>query len=86
MRKGYLPERVQDWKETVSENIALNNTDSTQWIRSFKRYGSDSQSLLRGPLVVRQISSRGPPKISILCFAEHWNILSPTEKFGDLDL
>ncbi len=32
-----------------------------------------------GPLVVRRISSSGPPisiQISILCFAEHWNILS----------
>ncbi len=42
-------------------------------------YSSDSQSLLRGPMVVREICSSGPPihmLISILCFEEHLNTLS----------
>jgi hypothetical protein len=42
-------------------------------------YISDSQSLLRGPLVVREISSSGPPipiQINILFFEEQQNILS----------
>jgi hypothetical protein len=43
-------------------------------IRSVMFYNSDSQSLFRGPLVVREISPSGPRmpmQINILCFAEH---------------
>jgi len=42
-------------------------------------YDSDFQSLLRGPLVVREITWSGPripTQINILCFADHQIITS----------
>jgi len=47
---------------------------------------SDSQSLLRGPLVVREISWSGPRipiKFNALSFADHQIFLSGPKKFGN---
>ena len=51
-------------------------------------YSSDSQSLLRGPMVVREIGWGGPRipiEINILCFADHQMIQSGphTGKVGE---
>jgi len=50
-----------------------------QWSFSSTIYTSDSQSLLRGPLVVREMTWSGPripTQIIILCFADHQIITS----------
>ncbi len=49
--------------------------------------GSDSQSLLHEPQVVREVSSSGPQmpiQIDILCFLEHYNFFrGGTGKVGN---
>jgi hypothetical protein len=75
--------RVPSLWQKISTKTGL--TDRTRLLRSYFRsnigyslfaivYTSDSQSLLRGPLVVHDISSSGlqiPIQINILTFAEH---------------